>query len=219
MQGVTETLFYFNMNEFDIKAAVWDSNLMHVDRAGTIAGRILTRIPLNPSMKALEYGAGTGLASFFLRDSLKEVAMMDNSPEMVRIMNEKVNSSGSANLKAVCLDLEKNELNNENFDLIFTIMVLHHVSDVGLITKKFFRILNPGGYIAIADLYPEDGSFHGNGFTGHKGFDPEALSSLLKNHGFSDISHEKSYVINKKVSGSETKQFDVFLLTAKKPAN
>ena len=158
------------MNEFNIKAAGWDSNPMHVDRAGTLAGRILGRIPLAPSMRALDFGAGTGLASFFLKDSLKEITMMDNSPEMVRIMNEKVNSSGSANLKAVCFDLEKHEWEDEKFDLIFTMMVLHHVTDVGSVTEKFFRILNPGGYIAIADLYPEDGSFHGNGFTGHRGF-------------------------------------------------
>lgn len=207
------------MNEFDIKAAGWDSNLMHVDRAGILTGRIMTGIPLNRSMRALEYGAGTGLASFFLKDSLKEITMMDSSPEMVRIMNEKVNSSGSSNLKAVCFDLEKNELKDEKFDLIFTIMVLHHVTDVGSVIEKFFGILNPGGYIAIADLFPEDGSFHGNGFTGHRGFDPEGLSALLKTHGFGNISHEKSYVINKKVSESEARQFDVFLLTAEKPGN
>jgi hypothetical protein len=33
---------------------------------------------------------------------------------------------------------------------------------------------------AIADLYPEDDSFHGEGFAGYKGFDPEELSGLLK---------------------------------------
>jgi hypothetical protein len=98
-------------------------------------------------------------------------------------------------------------------------MVLHHVMDVGSVTEKFFRILNPGGYVAIADLFPEDGSFHGYGFTGHRGFDPEGLSSLIKTHGFGNISHEKSYVINKKISESEERQFDVFLLTAKKPDN
>lgn len=207
------------MNEFNIKAAGWDSNPMHIDRAGTLALRILSRIPLSPSMRALEFGAGTGLASFFLKDSLKEIVMMDSSPEMVRIMNEKMNSSGSANLKAVCFDLEKNEWEDEKFDLIFTMMVLHHLTDVESVTEKFFRILNPGGYIAIADLYPEDGSFHGNGFTGHRGFDPESLSSLLKSYGYSDITYEKSYVINKEISESETKQFDVFLLTAKRSVN
>lgn len=213
----TETIFIsFHMNEFDIKAAGWDSNPMHVDRAGTLANRIIARIPLTPAMRALEYGAGTGLASFFLKDNLKEIVMMDNSPEMVRIMNEKINASGSYNLKAVYFNLEKNEWVDEKFDLIYTMMVLHHVIDIRSVTEKFFRILNSEGYIAIADLYPEDGSFHGNDFTGHRGFDPESLSSLLESHGFTDISFEKSYVITKKILESEEQQFDVFLMTAKK---
>ena len=59
-----------------------------------------------------------------------------------------------------------------SFDLIYTLMVLHHVGDVETIIRKFRGLLNPGGYLAIADLYSEDGSFHGEGFSGHMGFDP-----------------------------------------------
>jgi len=69
-------------------------------------------------------------------------------------------------------------------------------------------------WLAIADLYPEDGSFHGEGFTGHRGFDVEILSTLIRNRGFTNISHRKCFVINKKISDSETKQFDVFLLVS-----
>ncbi len=32
------------------------------------------------------------------------------------------------------------------------------------ILEKFHDLLNPSGYLAIADLYPEDGSFHGLSF-------------------------------------------------------
>ena len=78
-------------------------------------------------------------------------------------------------------------------------------------------MLNPGGYIAIADLYPEDGSFHGEGFTGYKGFDPEELSKLLLKSGFENISHRQCFVINKRISDTETKQFEVFLLIAFRP--
>jgi hypothetical protein len=35
------------MNEFDIKAAEWDTNPMHWDRSEAIAKEILNRIPLN----------------------------------------------------------------------------------------------------------------------------------------------------------------------------
>jgi len=203
------------MNEFDIKAAGWDENPMHRDRSEAIANEIKRMIPLNTEMRVLEFGAGTGITSFLLKDHVKEITLMDNSSEMVRVMTEKIKTSKVRNLKVLNFNLEQSDYKNERFDLIFTQMVLHHVTDIDLIISRFYKLLNPGGFLAIADLYPEDGSFHGDGFTGHRGFDVEILSTLIRNQGFTNISHRKCFVINKKISDSETKQFDVFLLIAK----
>ena len=202
------------MNEFDIKAAEWDKDPMHWDRSATVANEIEKRIPLTKEMIALEYGAGTGITSFLLKDHLKEIILMDNSTEMVKVMNQKIESSQVKNLKVLFFDLEHYDYEAGKFDLIFTQMVLHHVSDVENLTGRFHRLLNPGGHLAIADLYREDGSFHGSGFTGHNGFNIEELSALIGNQGFLNINHNKCFSINKKISITETKQFDVFLLTA-----
>jgi ubiquinone/menaquinone biosynthesis C-methylase UbiE len=200
------------MNEFDIKAAGWDQNKMHWDRSEAIAMEIKKMIPLNTDMKVLEFGAGTGITSFLLKDLVKEITLMDNSSEMVRVMTEKIKASKVKNLKVLNFNLEHSDYKNDRFDLIFTQMVLHHVTDIDLIISRFKKLLNPGGYLAIADLYPEDGSFHGDDFTGHRGFDVEILSNQIRTQGFTNISHRKCFVINKKISDSETKQFDVFLL-------
>ena len=69
------------MNEFDIKAAGWDQNTMHWDRSEAIANEIKRMIPLNTEMKVLEYGAG------------KEITLMDNSSELVRVMTNKIKTS------------------------------------------------------------------------------------------------------------------------------
>jgi hypothetical protein len=84
---------------------------------------------------------------------------------------------------------------------------------------RFSKLLNPGGYLAIADLYPEDGSFHGSAFTGHKGFNVEILSDQIKKLGFKDVSHQQCYLINKKISDTESKPFAVFLMIAQKETN
>jgi len=202
------------MNEFDLKAAEWDKNPMHWDRSEAIANEIKTLIPLNKEMSALEYGAGTGITSFLLKDLLKEITLLDNSTEMVKIMNEKIRTTGVKNLKALNFDLEQNDYKAETFDLIFTQMVLHHVNDIDSILKKFSKLLSPGGYLAIADLYEENGSFHGEGFTGHKGFNIEVLSEKLRKNNFKNISNRTCFVIDRKISDTETKKFDVFLLTA-----
>jgi tRNA (cmo5U34)-methyltransferase len=204
------------MNEFDLKAADWDQNPMHWERSEAIANEIIRLIPLNKKMKALEYGAGTGITSFLLKDRVREITLMDNSVEMVKIIDKKIETTKVKNLKALNFDLEHGDYKEARFDLIFTQMVLHHVVDIENIMAKFSSLLNPGGYLAIADLYKEDGSFHGEGFTGHNGFDIEELSNQIRNIGFSEISERKVFVINKMITNTKSKKFDVFLLIATK---
>ena len=204
------------MSEFDIKAAEWDKNPMHWDRSAAIAKEIIKGIPLRTDFRAMEFGAGTGILSFLLKDHLKEILLLDNSSEMIRLAEEKISSSGAKNLKTKLFDLEHSDLEDGKFDLIFTQMVLHHVSDVNGILAKFHTLLNPGGYLAIADLYPEDGSFHGPETHVHMGFDTGNLASLLTKLGFRDITSKECFIINRKISENETRPFQVFIMIAKR---
>jgi len=203
------------MSEFDNKAADWDKNPMHWDRSAAIAGSILKNVPVKPFFRAMEFGAGTGILSFLLKDHLMEILLIDNSSEMIRLTNEKIEASGAGNLRTKFFDLEHSDFTGEKFDLIFTQMVLHHVSDIENILRKFHAILSQGGYLAIADLFTEDGSFHGEEFDGHLGFDPDDLAEILHKTHFKIISQEECFVINRKISESETRDFPVFLITAK----
>jgi tRNA (cmo5U34)-methyltransferase len=204
------------MNEFDSKAVEWDNNPMHWERSAAIAEEIKNLIPLNREMVALEYGAGTGITSFLLKDYLKEITLMDNSAEMIRVTNEKISSTKTKNLRAVNFNLEDEEYLERKFDLIYTQMVLHHVGDVGKIIGAFYQLLKKGSYLAIADLSEEDGSFHGDGFTGHRGFDMDWLSGILREIGFSGIFYKTCFIIDRKISETETKKFKVFIMTAKR---
>jgi tRNA (cmo5U34)-methyltransferase len=202
-------------NEFDLKAREWDKNQMHVDRASAIAQAIEKTIPLNKRMKALEFGAGTGLLSFLLADRLAEITLMDNSTEMINVAKGKISGQEMHQMKPVLLNLELEDY-PEQFDIIYSQMVLHHVNDVSAILKKFYRMLNPGGYLAIADLYREDGSFHGEGFTGHKGFDPDLLGKELRDYGFNNVSHQPCFTVKKITEQGAAKDFPVFLIVAGK---
>jgi len=207
------------MNEFDLKAAEWDNNPIHWDRSRAIVKEMIRLIPLNKEMTALEFGAGTGIASFLLKDYLKEITLMDNSSEMVKVISEKIKASNATNLRALNFDLENTDYSVGKFDLIFTQMVLHHVTDIENVLIRFSKLINPGGYLAIADLYPEDGSFHGGDFTGHKGFDAEILSNQIRKQGFTNVSHRQCFVINKKISDTDIKPFAVFLMIAQQETN
>jgi len=118
-------------------------------------------------------------------------------------------------MKPLFFDLEHQDF-EEKFDIIYNQMVMHHVSDVDALLTKFYSLLNPGGYIAIADLYSEDGSFHGEGFFGHLGFDIELLVAKLKEIGYRNISHQKCYTIEKISEQGLIREYPIFLLTASK---
>ena len=201
------------MSEFDIKASGWDKSMMHRERAETVADAIRMQIPLSREMKAMEFGAGTGLLSFNLRNQLGQITMVDSSGGMVEVLLEKAGQADASNMTVMKADLEKEDYTGEKFGLIYTLMVLHHVNDVNKILGKFSEMLLPGGYLAIADLYSEDGSFHGEGFKGHMGFDPDKLASLLELNGFTGITHRKVYEIEKMTTENGVKKFDVFLMT------
>ena len=203
------------MSNFDHVARTWDENPVHLERSKAIALKMEETLPLKRDMAALEYGAGTGILSFILGKKLGHITMMDSSSEMVKVMEEKVLDRNVTNLLPVMLNLE-NELPPNLYDLIFNQMVLHHITDVGSIFDKFYQMLLPGGYLAIADLYPEDGSFHGEGFDGHLGFDPGELKVLLLRVGFKKVDFETCFTVIKKVDDTKTKSFPVFLLIASK---
>ncbi len=200
------------MSEFDSRACDWDNNPIHWERSEAIAQNLLKMIPVNPTMKALEYGAGTGILSFLLSDYFSEITMMDISKEMVRVMNDKVEASKLKSLKPILFNLEQSDFHMNKFDCIFTQMVLHHVSDIETLLDRFNKILNPGGFIAISDLYPEDGTFHSPEVKVHAGIDPDKLTETLKNKGFKDIEYKTCFEI-KRDSG---KKFPIFILVGQK---
>jgi tRNA (cmo5U34)-methyltransferase len=203
-------------NHFDTVARNWDDNQVHIKRTKAIAACLLQMVEINKDMKALEFGAGTGLLSFALKNHFAEIILMDSSAEMIKTTFEKIIYSGITKLIPVYLDLEKEEYNDKNFDVIFTQMALHHVKNIDKLMTKFFNILNTGGKLAIADLYAEDGTFHDILFEGHNGFDPDQLANKLKKKGFKNIQHKKCFVIKKEMGNKTIKKFPVFLLTAEK---
>lgn len=203
------------MSEFDAKARDWDKNQHYFDRSEAVANAISQVIPLQAGMKALEYGSGTALLSFALKDKFAEITLMDNSREMTAVTEEKIAAQHIQNLKPLFFDLEKEDYSLK-FDIIYNQMVMHHVQDIDAMLTKFYSLLNPGGFIAIADLYNEDGSFHGEGFNGHLGFDVEHLANKLKAIGYRNIQHQKCYTIERTDENGIVIEYPIFLLTASK---
>jgi ubiquinone/menaquinone biosynthesis C-methylase UbiE len=198
-------------SEFDVRAREWDKNKIHTDRSVSIAAAMQEMIPLKHSMRALEYGAGTGILSFLLREKFSEIILMDSSKEMIQICHEKAQYFQTSHITPLLFDLEHRDF-KDTLDIIYSQMVLHHVRDIQGILGKFYSMLNPGGYLAIADLYPEDGSFHGPDVKVHLGFEPDLLIADLKQRGFKKATYKTCFIMKK----DNGKEYPVFLLVAEK---
>ncbi len=205
------------MNEFDLKAKDWDMNPVHIERSKAIAEQMIRLLPLSDKMRALEFGAGTGVLSFLLKDRFSEITLLDSSKEMLKKAEEKIDVSDRLKFRTLFLNLEAEEYSGDPFDIIYTQMVLHHIKDTTAIFRKFHSLLKPGGILAIADLYLEDGSFHDGDESVHFGFDPEKLTETLHLQGFSETTVTSCFMMRKVISGDKTKEYPIFILTSVKP--
>jgi len=175
------------ITDFDARAETWD-DANKLKRAADVAAAMRRAIPLSRSMKALEYGAGTGLLSFCLRDALGPITLADSSAGMRAVAEQKIAAANAGDMRVIDLDLTRDAAPNERYDLIFSMMMLHHVPDVPRVLAAFHSLLNPGGWLCQADLDVEDGSFHGPEVDVHHGFERGTLRSWLAAAGFADVS-------------------------------
>ena len=175
-------------NPFDAKAATWDDDPAKVARAAEVARCIATAGPLDSSTRLLEYGAGTGLVTEALRKNVGPVTLADTSTGMRNVMQAKVDAGALADARIWDLNLETGPPPDEQFDVIVTVLTLHHIHDLARVLAGFAALLVPGGHLCIADLEREDGSFHGADFDGHHGFDHTALARELADAGFTSTS-------------------------------
>lgn len=200
---------------FDSKARQWDENPVFRERAEKIAAEIRTAVPLSRTMTALDYGSGSGLLSFPLKDELGQITLKDTSPGMLAVAAEKITALGITNMTTRQMDLTATALPDERYDLIYSSMTLHHVPDTRAILAAFHALLNPGGWLCIADLDKEDGSFHGIEVDVHHGFDRAALAELAKAAGFSGASFQTVFEISKEKPEGK-RAYPVFLLAARR---
>lgn len=204
------------MSHFDDKARAWDANPVFQQRADKIAAAMQAAIPLNTRMSALDYGCGTGMLTFPLRHALGRITCKDSSAGMIEVLNEKVAAAQADNIVVRQVDLTHEPLPAERYDLIYTSMVLHHIPDTDAILTTFHTLLNPGGWLAVADLDQEDGSFHGPEIDVHHGFDRNALRARAEAAGFAEVQFQTVFEIVKEQEAGP-RVYPAFLMVARRP--
>lgn len=197
---------------FAHKSKHWDANSRRVQSAKAIANTILENVSLNKEMHIMDFGAGTGLLSYCLSHIVGKVTAVDNSPSMLEVFKEK---SEAFECPTVLLehDLAHDELIEDTiYNGIVSSMTMHHVENQEDILSKMHALLSEDGFIALADLDSEDGTFHSdNDGVFHFGFNRDVLENIAKKVGFKEIKFYTANTIEKPQS-----TYTVFLMIAKK---
>jgi 2-polyprenyl-3-methyl-5-hydroxy-6-metoxy-1,4-benzoquinol methylase len=205
-------------NRFDGLAATWDDNPARTERARQVADAIAARIPVRPNWSVVDLGAGTGLLSRMLGDRVGPVVLVDTSEGMTATANAKIAAAGLTRITAVCVDITTDTPPGAPFDLAISLLMLHHVPDVHGFLEEVFALLQPGGYLAIADLGTEDGSFHDDPTEDvqHRGFDPAQLAATAKAVGFVEVEVDEIARLTKMRDGAP-KTYGLNLLKGRVP--
>lgn len=201
------------MATFDERAKEWDTP-DRIERAGVVAEAIRAAVPLSSEMRAIEIGAGTGLLGLHFAGDLASLLLTDPSSGMLEVATEKVRRAGLSNVSVAPLDLLRDPALGGPFDLLLSLLVLHHVDDTAAAFRAMFGLIAPGGRIALADLDKEDGTFHDADAEGihHLGFERERVAALARAAGFVDLGLSTATRIEK-----DGRTYPLFLLTARRP--
>jgi SAM-dependent methyltransferase len=206
-------------DHFDREAATWDSP-ERVERAAEIARRIMETIPLTRTMDVLDFGSGTGLLGFNLIPRVGSMTFADTSEGMLARVHEKLRAADRAGVhqRGRVHHLHAGALAFPGrYDLIVSLLTLHHVLDTADVMRVLADHLAPGGWLALVDLDTEDGSFHDDPSVDvHHGFDRDHLIALAEGTGLVRGETRTVYSI-RKGDGDTAREYPLFLLTARRP--
>ncbi|GFO56709.1 methyltransferase [Geomonas sp. Red276] len=203
--------------DFDAAAAQWDEQPRRVKLGRDIVETIRKEVPLDSRMVALDYGCGSGLVTLGLQPYVQHITGGDSSKGMLEVLDGKVKAAGLTNVDGMLLDLEVEVKLEKRYDLIVSSMTMHHVEDVAKLIESLAASLKPGGWLALADLQSEDGSFHDD-TTGvfHHGFDPAFLSGGFAKNGLSEVRTVTAAEIEKPQADGTIRRYPVVLCVGKR---
>ena len=203
-------------NTFDEQAATWDERPDRKNRAENVWNLLKGQLNFGEIHHVLDYGSGTGLLGYHMVELVDQITFCDTSKPMLEQVEKKRDAFGFKNIKTLCADFTKDELPEDKYDLIVSMLVLHHVDALGDLLKAFNEVLNKGGKFAWIDLDEEDGSFHHHDDSiPHHGFGKTRLNELMNKHGFKMNFYSTELTIKKEIEG-EFREYPLFVMIAEK---
>jgi ArsR family transcriptional regulator len=145
-------------------------------------------LQLLPPMVIADLGAGEGAFSLLLAQRAQQVIAVDNSDKMVELGSTLARKQGVTALEYRKGDLEAVPIADGSVDLALFSQSLHHALHPERAVGEAWRILKPGGRIAVLDLvqhrFAEARELYADVWLG---FSEVELESLLSQAGFGGV--------------------------------
>ncbi|MGB3683356.1 MAG: class I SAM-dependent methyltransferase [Rubrobacteraceae bacterium] len=146
--------------------------------------RLVDLLELRGAESVVDYGAGSGVVTVVLAERLPEgvVYAVDESPEMVEHLTERLAATDLRNVVAHLIEGNEIDLESDTVDRILAVNLLHEIIGEGAL-PEMRRLLKPEGFLLIAD-WRSDVS-RDTGPPAGVSLSPREGRSLLEEAGFS----------------------------------
>ena len=203
-------------NSFDDKAATWDENPGRIALVEKVWEVIKKQIPLGTIQKVLDYGCGTGLLGYKTINNVDLVTFCDTSKGMLEQVERKKEYYNYNNVEILQSDFTSDKIPQKKYDLILSMLVLHHVENIPLLLEKFKEILTKGGLFCWIDLDQEDGSFHTDSTDiPHLGFSKSEIESYFDAAGFQSTFYSTELFLQRERENG-LRNYPLFIVIAEK---
>jgi ubiquinone/menaquinone biosynthesis C-methylase UbiE/DNA-binding transcriptional ArsR family regulator len=165
-----------------------------------------------PPMTIADLGAGEGAFALLLAQRAKKVIAVDSSSRMIDVGREQAARNGIANVDFRLGDMEELPIGSSEVELVFFSQSLHHALHPARALEEAWRILAPGGRIAVLDLarhrFEEARELYADEWLG---FSEAELEAMLEKARFIEVT---ASIVDKE---PETPQFQTLLAVGTKP--
>ena len=145
------------------------------------AENLLRYVDVKPNQRYLDVGSGNGAAPIHIARTLHlDVTGVDVDPEQTQVAEER--GQGLPNARFMTVDGTQLPFEDDEFDIVATNKVMHHIPNWQDAVAEMVRVLKPGGYLIYSDLvFPGPIAQLGASLLGNRGGFPtrKALNSIV----------------------------------------
>ncbi len=105
----------------------------------------ITQDYLQPGMKVLEFGCGTGSTALIHAPHVKHIHAIDISSRMIEIARGKADASRTTNITFDQSSFDDFDAPDQSFDAVFGLSILHLLENRDAAISKVYRLLRPRG--------------------------------------------------------------------------